>query len=117
MKLLLFTAVTLALLCSAGTADLQAEGLPVARYLEDPEHKNDIFGFYLNAVFSGFNLVNERIEPPLFCMTQETPEPAYSLIDRRIKKMQAEKRLREDTTVDSIMLDILMEEYPCASTP
>jgi len=90
-----------------------AEGLPVSKYLEDPEHKNEILGFYLDAVFTGINLVNERIKPPLFCINQNNSESAFTAIDKRIQKLQKEKRLSPEMTVDSIMMDVLIEEYPC----
>ena len=90
-----------------------AEGLPVSKYLEDPEHKNEILGFYLDAVFTGINLVNERIKPPLFCLNQNGSESAFGIIDKKIKKLQQEKRLLPDMTVDSIMIDLLLEEYSC----
>lgn len=90
-----------------------AEGLPVSKYLEDPEHKNEILGFYLDAVFTGINLANERIDPPLFCMNQDSQESAFDIIDKRLMKLQKEKRLSKDATIDSIMMDILIEEYPC----
>lgn len=90
-----------------------AEGLPVSKYLEDPEHKNEILGFYLDAVFTGINLANERIDPPLFCMDQKISESAFTIIDKRIMKLQKEKRLSQGMTVDSIMMDILIDEYPC----
>lgn len=90
-----------------------AEGLPVSKYLEDPEHKNEILGFYLNAVFTGINLVNERIKTPLFCIDRNSSESAFTAIDKRIQKLQKEKRLSADMTVDSIMMDVLIEEYPC----
>jgi hypothetical protein len=90
-----------------------AEGLPVSKYLEDPEHKNEILGFYLDAVFTGINLANERIDPPLFCMNQDSQESAFDIIDKRLTKLQKEKRLSKDATIDSIMMDILIEEYPC----
>jgi hypothetical protein len=90
-----------------------AEGLPVSKYLEDPEHKNEILGFYLDAVFTGINLVNERIKAPLFCIDRNTSESAFTAIDKRIQKLQKEKRLSPDMTVDAIMIDVLIEEYPC----
>jgi len=90
-----------------------AGGLPVSKYLEDPEHKNEILGFYLDAVSTGINLANERIKPPLFCMSQNSSESAYDIIDKRIEKLQKENRLLPDMTVDSIMIDILIEKYPC----
>jgi hypothetical protein len=90
-----------------------AEGLPVSKYLEDPEHKNEILGFYLDAVFTGINLANERIKPPLFCMDQKKSESAFSAIDKRILQLQKKKQFSPDMTVDSIMMDILIEEYPC----
>ena len=90
-----------------------AEGLPVSKYLEDPDHKNEILGFYLDAVFTGINLVNERIKPPLFCIDLKSSDSAFTIIDKRIAKLQKEKRLSPDMTVDSIMIDILFEEYPC----
>jgi hypothetical protein len=80
---------------------------------EDPEHKDEIIGFYLDAVFTGINLVNARITPPLFCMEQQSPESAFAAIDKRIMKLKKEKSLSPDKTVDSIMMDILIEEYPC----
>jgi hypothetical protein len=104
--------LSLALLIASNTV-VAADGLPVAKYLEDPEHKNDIFGFYLNAVFSGITLANNRLKQPLFCMDQTNPEPAFEKIDKRISKLQKDKRLTADLTVDSIMIDILIEEYPC----
>lgn len=103
--------VSLFTLLSAGSP--QAEGLPVSKYLEDPEHKDEIIGFYLDAVFRGINLVNARITPPLFCMEQQSPESAFAAIDKRIMKLKKEKSLSPDKTVDSIMMDILIEEYPC----
>lgn len=90
-----------------------AEGLPVSKYLEDPEHKNEIFGFYLDAVSTGINIANGRIKPPLFCLNKDASLFAYDIIDKRIKKLQQEKRLVPDMTVDSIIIDLLIEEYPC----
>ncbi len=90
-----------------------AEGLPISKYLEDPEHKNEILGFYLDAVFTGINLANERLDPPLFCLDQMRSESAFTIIDKRVMKLKKEKRLSPEMTVDSIMMDILMEEYPC----
>lgn len=103
----------LLLFLAINVSRVNAEGLPVAKYLEDPEHKNDILGFYLEAVFSGINLVNQRIDPPLFCFRESGQESAYAIIDKRIKKLQNEKKLSPDMTIDSIMMDILIEEYPC----
>lgn len=103
--------VSLFILLSAGSS--QADGLPVSKYLEDPEHKDEIIGFYLDAVFTGINLANERISPPLFCMNRQSPESAFAAIDKRILKLKNEKLLSPDKTVDSIMMDILIEEYPC----
>lgn len=90
-----------------------ATGLPVGKYLEDPEHKNEVILFYLSNVFAGINLANSRMKPPLFCMSGANPDEAFNLIDNRIKKMQAEKKLTENTTIDAIMMDILIDEYPC----
>jgi hypothetical protein len=89
------------------------EGLPVSKYLEDSEHKNDILGFYLNAVFSGITLANERANPRIFCMSQENTESTYELIDSRIAQLMQEKRIKDDSTVDEIIMDILIKKYPC----
>ena len=90
-----------------------AEGLPVTKYLEDPEHKNEVILFYLNTLFSGINLANSRLKRPLFCMSDANPESAFEMIDKRIKKLQKEKNLTEDKTVDSIIMDVLIDEFPC----
>lgn len=111
----LAAALTVLTLVISSTGILCAEGLPISKYMEDPEHKNDIVGFYLNAVFSGINLANERISPPLFCMNENGQESAFNKIDNRINKLKKEGRLSAEMTVDSIMLDILIEEYPCKS--
>ena len=90
-----------------------AEGLPISKYLEDPEHKNDILGFYLNAVFSGITLANERANPRIFCMSQESTESPYELIDNRITQLKKENRIKDDSTVDQLIMDILIQKYPC----
>ncbi|NVN98508.1 MAG: hypothetical protein HXX17_04220 [Geobacteraceae bacterium] len=92
---------------------VSAEGLPVSKYLEDPEHKNDILGFYLDAIFKGISLANERSKPPLFCFKESGQESAFSKIDARISRLKKEGHLSAEMTVDSIMMDILIEEYPC----
>lgn len=89
-----------------------ADGLPVAKYLEDREHKNEIFSFYLNSVFTGINLANNRMKSRLFCM-ENAEVSAFEMIDRKINKLRQEKLLNGDMTVDDIMLDVLLEEYPC----
>jgi hypothetical protein len=106
-------ALLLVVLLSTITTNSFADGLPVARYLEDPEHKNEVMLFYLSTIFTGINLVNNRIKPPLFCMSSENPSSAFELIDNRIKKLQKEKKLNDDMTVDSIMMDLLVDEFPC----
>ena len=99
------------IIVSAGFSS--AEGLPVSKYLEDPEHKDEILGFYLDAVFTGINLANQRMESPLFCVNQKKHDSAFTVIDKRIMKLQKENQVTPDMTVDSIMMDILIEEYPC----
>lgn len=108
-----FAAIIATILVIFSSGFSAAEGLPVSKYLEDPEHKNEIIGFYLEAVFTGIKLANDRITPPLFCMDQENSDSAFTSIDRRIAKLQKEKRLSPEATVDSIMIDILIEEHPC----
>lgn len=113
MKTITVTFIVAAtILCTLPTYS-KAEGLPVSKYLEDPEHKNEIFGFYLNALFSGINLANERAKPHLFCFEQGNAESPYEMIDRRIAKLKREKRLNNDATVDEIIMDILIKEHPC----
>lgn len=90
-----------------------AEGLAVARYLEDPEHQNEFILFYLNTLYAGINLANERMSKPLFCMREDSANSAFMLIDKRIDKLQREKKLTEKTTVDTIVMDLLIEEFPC----
>ena len=97
----------------AGNAS--ANGLPVGKYLEDPTHKDEIISFYLNSVFTGINLVNNRLEKKIFCMGS-AEYSAFEMIDRKISKLRTNKRLSDDMTVDEIMLDILIEEYPCKSS-
>lgn len=90
-----------------------AEGLPVSKYLEDPDHKNEIVGFYLDAVFSGITLANMYANPRIFCMAQSNSESPYELIDKRIAKLKQENKLNDDSTVDEIIMDILIDKYPC----
>jgi len=109
------TAVTL-LLCTillTVSSYSSAEGLPVAKYLEDPEHKNEVLIFYLSTLYTGINLANSRANPPLFCVAGAEADSAFAVIDKRIMKLQKENKLTEETTVDSIMMDILIDEYPC----
>jgi len=101
------------ILLFTGSSYSSAEGLPVSKYLEDPEHKNEVILFYLSTLYSGINLANSRIKPPLFCMAGAEPDSAFTAIDNRIMKLQNEKKLTGETTVDSIMMDILIDEYPC----
>lgn len=112
MKKIVF-ALLLAVLLLGNGADSLAEGLPVTKYLEDPEHKDEVILFYLSNVFAGINLANSRLATPLFCMGGAGPDSAFTMIDKRIKKMQLEKKLTEESTIDSIMMDILIDEYPC----
>ncbi len=113
MKIIIGTLVVAITLFGANFSNSGAEGLPVAKYLEDPEHKNEIVGFYLNAVFSGISLANERANPRLFCMSQGNTESPYEMIDRRIAQLKQDKRLKDDSTVEEIIMDILIKEYPC----
>lgn len=112
MKTTIF-ALLLPVLLFGTMTDSLAEGLPVAKYLEDPDHKNEVILFYLSNVFTGITLANSRMATPLFCMRGAGQDSAVTLIDSRIKKMQLEKKLTEESTVDAIMMDILIDEYPC----
>lgn len=107
------TLIVFSMLIALSAQVVVAEGLPVSKYLEDPEHKNDIMGFYLDAIFKGINLANGRSRPPLFCFKESEQESAFSKIDARISNLKKEGHLSADMTVDSIMMDILIEEYPC----
>src|SRR6185369_5182968 len=113
MKTSIVTLVAAFLLIGALPNESTAEGLPVSRYLEDPEHKNEIVGFYLDAVFSGITLANEHANPRIFCITQGNTESPYEMIDKRIAQLKQEKLLNDDSTVDEIIMDILIKKYPC----
>lgn len=113
MKNPVYIIVLSAIMLLAIASHAAAEGLPVSKYLEDPEHKNEIVQFYLSSVYTGIILANSRIAPPLFCMSDANSESPFTLIDKRIQKLQKEKRLTEETTIDSIMMDLLIDEFPC----
>jgi hypothetical protein len=113
MKTIILTLVTAFLLLGSLPSESTADGLPVSKYLEDPEHKNEIVGFYLNALFSGITLANEHANPRIFCMTQENTESPYEMIDKRIAQLKQEKRLNDNSTADEIIMDILIKRYPC----
>ena len=113
MKTISLTLLAAFLLLASLPSDSTAEGLPVSKYLEDPEHNNEIVGFYLDAVFSGITLANKHANPRIFCMVQGNAESPYEMIDKRIAQLKQEKRLNEDLTVDEIIMDILIRKYPC----
>jgi len=113
MRTVIVTLVAAFALIGALPSESTAAGLPVSKYLEDPEHKNEIIGFYLDAIFSGITLANGRANPPIFCMNQDNTTSPYDMIDRRITQLKQEKRLKDDSTVDEIIMDILIKEYPC----
>ena len=113
MKTIIITLVAaFSLLCYL-PSEAAAEGLPVSKYLEDPEHKNEIVSFYLNAIFSGITLANEHANPRIFCMDEGNTESPYEMIDKRIAQLKQEKRLKDDSTVDEMIMDILVKKYPC----
>jgi hypothetical protein len=90
------------------------EGLPISKYMEDPEHTNDIIGYYLNAFMSGITLANEKAMPKLFCVPEAVAaQGIYVMIDRRIANLQKQKKISNDMSVDSIIMDMLVEEFPC----
>ena len=92
----------------------KSEGLPVSKYMEDPEHANEIIGYYLNALMSGFTLANEKAMPKLFCVPGGAAELGiYGLIDRRIAKLQKQKKFSSDLSVDALIIDMLVEEFTC----
>jgi len=101
------------LTCTMASGPALAEGLPVGRYLADPEHKDDIIGFYLNALLSGISLANDRAKPRLFCLDEEGAGAAYELLDKRIARLQKEKKISEEMPIDIIVIDMLMDEFPC----
>jgi len=101
----------LAFILTSGPA--LAQGLPLGRYLADPEHKDDIVGFYLNTLLSGISLANERTDPRLFCLDTERAAHAYELLDNRIARLTKEKKLAEEMPLDVIVMDMLMDEFPC----
>jgi hypothetical protein len=107
--------VSLAFALLLSTAPLAgATGLPISKYLEDPDHQSEVISFYLNAMLSGMTVVNERIRPKLYCVVaDEMTGNAFDLLDERIRKLQAARRLPETMTVDELVLDVLMEEFPC----
>jgi len=113
MKTIILTLVAGFLLLASLPSESTAEGLPVSKYLEDPEHNNEIVGFYLDAVFSGITLANEHANPRIFCMDQGNAESPYEMIDKRIAQLKQEKRLNDGSTVDEIIMDILIKKYPC----
>src|SRR6185369_11600291 len=113
MRTVIVTLVTTFSLFGALPSESIAAGLPVSKYLEDPEHKNEIIGFYLDAVFSGITIANERVNPPIFCMDLENTVSPYEMIDKRIAQLKQEKRLKDNLTVDEIIMDLLIREYPC----
>lgn len=96
------------------TSGAAGEGLPVSKYLEDGNHTDDIIGYYLNAFMSGITLANEKAAPKLFCVPGAAAEQGiYVMIDRRIAKLQKLKKLSSDMSIDSIIMDMLVEDYPC----
>jgi hypothetical protein len=105
--------LTLAVLLLTISSVSSADGLSVSKYLEDPEHKDQVISFYLNAIFTGINLANSRLEKPLFCMSDASTDSPFARIDSKIQKLQQEKKLHEDMTIESIMMDILIDEFPC----
>lgn len=113
MKIIILTLTAALFLAGFLSHESAAEGLSVSKYLEDPEHKNEIIGFYLNAVFSGITIANEHANPRIFCMDQENADSPYELIDKRIAQLKQEKRLNDVSTVDEIIMDILIKKYPC----
>jgi hypothetical protein len=38
---------------------------------------------------------------------------AFEKIDRKINKLRQEKLLNGDMTVDDVLMNVLLEEYPC----
>jgi len=99
--------------CLADGGAALAQGLPLERYVADPEHKDEIIGFYLNALLSGMSQANARSRPPLFCLNDGGAAAAYEMLDRRIARLQQEKKLSPDMTVDTIVMDMLIDEFPC----
>ena len=108
----LLMAALIASSLSAGAAS--AGGVTVGRYTMDTEHKDEVLAFYLNALLTGITMTNERARPPLFCMdTRADAEPAFSLLDKRINRLIKEKKISAETPIDGVILDMMMEEFPC----
>ena len=111
-KILLLT--TVLLLSGMFASGANGEGLPVSKYMEDSEHASDIIGYYINALMSGITLANEKAVPKLFCVSDAAAaQGIYAMIDKRIAKLKKQKRFSSDMSVDTIVMEMLMEEFPC----
>lgn len=102
------------LICGITAGPITAQGLTVGRYAKDAEHTDEIVAFYLNALLSGITLANEKAVPRLFCMeSSQNKEPAFSLLDKRIARLLKEKKISEDTPMDGLIMDMMVDEFPC----
>jgi hypothetical protein len=76
-----------------------ADGLPVGKHFQEPAHKNEVIGFYLNAVFTGIDL--ETKDGKQTVLPREQQKIGFGIIDCKISELRAEKRLSEEMTVDA----------------
>jgi hypothetical protein len=102
------------LLTSLHAGPVAAQGLTVERYLADPQHKDQIILFYLDTLLSGISLANERAKPRLYCFDiNRSGDSAFTVLDNRISTLLQQNKISADTPIDTLVMDMMLEEFPC----